>query len=288
MTGGVAGADEQITRLAREIDARIAAGKLTIPVLPTVATEVLRTVNDPSADLGRLAATIRNDQALAGHVMKFANSPLLRSGMPIVSLQQAIARLGMRNVADVALAASMGPKLFRAPSYTGLVEAIWKESLASALWAREIARSQRRSVEVGFLCALLHQVGKPVVLQAVQDIIGPGAAGAPDSHGVMRLLETHGCVAGLAVAQAWRLPELVTETIAHVQDFRGAPRNTELVALVAAARAFAVLTLQSATPQAGLLAEWPEMAAINLYHADIERLLEQTGAVRETLAAIAL
>jgi HD-like signal output (HDOD) protein len=288
MTGSVAGAEERITRLGQEIGARIAAGKLTIPVLPTVATEVLRAVNDPSADMGRLAETIRNDQALAGHVMKFANSPLLRSGMPIVSLQQAIARLGMRNVADVALAASMGPKLFRAPSYTALVEAIWKESLASALWAREIARSLRRSVEVGFLCALLHQVGKPVVLQVVQDILGPGAAGAPGSAAVLRLLEAHGSAAGLAVAQAWRLPELVTETIAHVQDFRGAPRNTELVALVAAARAFAVLTLQGATPETALLAGSPEMAAINLYHADIVRLLEQAGAVRETLGAIAL
>jgi HD-like signal output (HDOD) protein len=249
---------------------------------------VIGVVNDPKADIGTLADTIRNDQALAGHVMKFANSPLLRGGAPIVSLQQAIARLGMRHIADVAFAACMGPKLFKAPVYAGFIDAIWKESLATALWAREISRSLRRNVEVSFLCGLLHQIGKPVVLQAVQETLGPAASSAPDNTTVMVLLEQHGTAAGLEVAAKWRLPELVTETIGHVRDFRGAPRNPELVAMVAAARAFATLSLQSATPDADLLVEWPEMAEINLYRADIERLLGQAGMVRETLQAIAV
>jgi HD-like signal output (HDOD) protein len=220
--------------------------------------------------------------------MKYANSPLLRGGAPIVSLQQAIARLGMRPVADVAMAACMGPRLFKAQSYAGFIELIWQESLATALWAREISRSQRRNVEVSFLCGLLHQVGKPVVLQAVQDVLGPGAGGALDAQSLTSLLERFGPAAGQHVATSWRLPEQVAETIAHVHDYRGATCNPELVAMVGAARAFATTTLREAVPDAALLVERPEMAAINLYREDIEQLLGQTGAVRETLAAIAL
>jgi HD-like signal output (HDOD) protein len=281
-------AGEQIERLGAEIGERIARGRLTIPVLPTVAAAIVATINDPKADIGRLADTIRNDQALAGHVMKFANSPLLRTGAPIVSLQQAISRLGMRSIADVAFAACMGPKLFKAPVYAGFIDLIWRESLATAVWAREIARSLRRNVEVSFLCGLLHQVGKPVVLQAVQEVLGPGAANAPDSASVGTLLEKFGTTVGLDVAAKWHLPELVVETIGHIHDFRSAPKSPELVAMVAAARAFATLTLQTAKPEADLLIEWPEMAEINLYRADIEKLLGQVEAVRETLKAIAV
>ena len=193
----------------------------------------------------------------------------------------------MRHIADVAFAACMGPKLFKAPSYSTLIEGIWHESLATGLWAREIARSLRRNVEVSFLCGLLHQVGRPVVLQAIQELLGPALDAAPAPDAVAGLLDVHGPAAGLAVAAAWNLPELVTETIGHVHDFSAAPRNVELVAMVSAARAFAGQSLAEGEPDAEALAARPEMAATNLYRADIERLLGQDAAVRETLGALA-
>jgi len=86
------------------------------------------------------------------------------------------------------------------------------------------------------------------------------------------------------VARSWNLPEAVAETIAHVADFRAAERSPERVALVAAARAFAIDTLAAGEPDTASLAARPEMAEINLYRADIEGLLAQADAVRATLA----
>lgn len=266
---------------------RLDRGDVTVPVLPAVAGAALSLLNDPGADSATIAATIRTDQSLAGHVMKFANSPLARSGAPIVSLQQAMARLGMRRIAEVALAACVGPKLFKAPAYARLVDRTWNESLATALWAGEIARGLRHNVEVSFLCGLLHQIGRPVVLQALQESLeAPGVAPAgtdPDA-----LLEAHGAAAGLVVARSWNLPDAVAETIAHIADFRAAPRAPERVALVAAARAFALLTLADGEPDAAALAALPEMAEINLYLADIEVLLAQLDALRRTLVEMSL
>lgn len=281
--GAGAGEDVVADRLGTAIRDRLADGSVTVPVLPAIAAAALSLLNDPGADTGAIAATIRNDPALAGHVMKFANSPLLRAGAPIVSLPQAIARLGMRRIAEVALAACLGPHLFKAPVHAALVERIWTESLATALWAGEIARSLRSNVEVSFLCGLLHRIGRPVVLQALQEL--PDAQVVPPTPGeVDALLEAHGVAAGLVVARSWNLPEAVAETIAHVADFRAAGRSPERVALVAAARAFAIDTLAAGAPDSASLAARPEMAEINLYRADIEGLLAQADAVRATLA----
>jgi len=278
-------ADPSPAALQAAIGARLAAGELTVPVLPAVACSVLALLGDPDADGAAIAAAVGNDPALAGHVMKFANSPLLRAGAPIVSLQQAIARLGIRRIAEVALAACLGPRLFAAPAYAGLIERLWSESVATALWSREIARTLRNNVEVSFLCGLLHQIGHPVVLQAVQEAIAaPDAAPAADA--LDALLAAHGAAAGLVVANRWHLPDAVAETIGHVADFRAAARNPELVALVAAGRALALATVAGAG-DADALAERDEMAEINLYRADIEALLAQAEAVRSAAQGMA-
>jgi putative nucleotidyltransferase with HDIG domain len=274
--------------LSREIAKGLAAGRITLPVLPAVATEVLGLVNDSDSRIGALAATIRNDQALAGHVMKFANSPLLRGSTPMISLQQAISRLGMRLVADIAIAACMGPKLFKAPAYAALIDTIWQESLATAIWAREIARKLRRNVEVAFLCGLLHQIGKPVVLQAVQETAPLIGQSLPDSTVIQHLIAEHTAAAGLSVAQKWNLPELVTEAIQHIGDFRAAPHSPELVAMIAVARALAIALLSKVAPDIDALLVMPELEEINLYRSDVESLLANADVVRGTLEELAL
>ena len=273
--------------LEEQLADRIEDGRLTIPVLPAAAAEVIRLVNDPTSEVAALAARIRNDPALAAHVLRYANSPLLRGATPLVSLQQAITRLGMRNVADVAFAACLGPRLFKAPAYAGLIERTWRESLATAVWAREIARTLRRNVEVSFLCGLLHQIGQPVLLQAVQEELDAGTP-APGERELAVMLARHARAAGLQVALAWHLPQQPVEVIGHVHAFASAPRERALVAMIAAARAFAASLSGDGVPDAQQLADGAEMAEINLYLADIERLLEQSQAVRGTLQEMAV
>jgi HD-like signal output (HDOD) protein len=268
---------------------RIVEGRLELPLLPAVAATVLTLVDDPDVDAASLAEAIRNDQSLAAYVMKYANSPLMRGSTPLVSLQQAISRLGIRRVAEVALAACLGPKLFKAPRHASLIETLWRESLATAIWAREIARVLRRNVEVSFLCGLMQEIGRPVVVQAVQDTATNGApADDADGHALSALLDRHAVAAGLTVAERWHLPEAVVQTIAHARDFAAAPHSVDLVATVAAARAFALATLADGAPDADALCALDALAHLNVYRSDVVTLLEQVDAVRATLAAIAL
>lgn len=262
---------------------RLAAGTITVPVLPAVACAVLALLADPDADGAAIAGTIRNDPALAGHVMRVANSPLLRGGAPVVSLQQAIARLGIRRVGEIALAACLGPQLFKAPAYARLIDALWTRSVATALWAREIARQLRSNVEVAFLCGLLARIGHPVVLQAIQELLSGGRE-APDEAGVARLLERHGAAAGRLLAVAWHLPEAVAQTIAYIDDRARASSAADLVALVAVADTFPAEPVPDAAAEAARLVEHPAIEAIDLYRADAEELLQRADTVLQTLA----
>ncbi len=274
-------------QLSTQLEQRLATSQLTLPVLPAVASQVLTIVSDPESDAASLAQLIQNDQTLAGHVMKVANSPLMRGKTAMVSLQQAITRLGLRVVGEIALTAAMGPKLFKAPGYAHRIDELWQESLATAVWAKEISRSLRRNVEVAFLCGLLHQIGKPVILQAIQEIDGDQAATRPDRE-LFDLLDAHSRAAGMRVCAYWQLPSPVSETIEWLDDPQQAPTVANLVAMIAGARLFARHTMHTDEFNEEELRAAPVLGELNLYQDNIEDLLVQRDTVLATVQEMAL
>jgi len=269
-----------IADVAVEIEERLRARRLTVPVLPSVAAMVLAVINDPGADISSLSNAIRRDPSLAGHVVKYANAPLLRAGAPVLTVGQAISRLGVRTVADVVFAACIGPRLFHAPLYAARIRRIWQESLATAFWAHEINAVRVRHVEGHFLCGLLHQVGLSVVLQAIQDILGPAPQPAPTDEDIETLLHSFGKRAGVDVATRWRLPAAVVEVIEHLDDPLVAPEHAMLVSDVAAARLLATLMIEGMPLQPERLCATPQMVAAGLGQTEVTRLAERAAAVQ--------
>ena len=50
------------------------------------------------------------------------------------------------------------------------IKTLWAHSAAAGAWAREIARLRRMNVESAFLIGLMHDIGRPVLLQLVSDL----------------------------------------------------------------------------------------------------------------------
>ena len=95
------------TELSQRFRQQIDDHKIEVPMLPEVARKVMMLVNDEDSDAAQLSAVIQGDQTLAAHIIRIANSPIYTPAGNIVSLQQAISRLGMKLIAEVAMAASL-------------------------------------------------------------------------------------------------------------------------------------------------------------------------------------
>ena len=268
--------------IRQKLQHRIDSKQLALPMLPQVTTQVLSLVNSVDSDASSLAKLIQSDQALAGHVMRIANSAAYSPTAQMTSLQQAIARLGMQNMAEIAMAATMGPKLFNVGHFEPLVKNLWQTSLATAIWAREIARQGRRNVESTFLCGLLFQIGKPVVLQTALDV-----ADDASEADVLSLMDEFHVQVGVALAQHWKLPAAVEDTIVGVHT--GASESaTDIVETVRAAQAFAAMTLNDQQYDAEQLSSDTTVTAVNLYPSDVDQLLGKAEAVHETLSALSV
>lgn len=184
---------------------------IKLPMLPKVAAMVIQLTMDDDTDAQRLAKLIQSDQALAGHVMRIANSPIYRPVSAFVSLQQAIARLGIITIGEIAMATSLNSNLFSAPGSEKLLRALWYKSLICSAWAREIARMRRTNVESSFLAGLLCSIGKPVVVQGIDEF-------GLDADTVQAFIDEYYVRAGSILAENWDLPEVVKGVIIHHSD----------------------------------------------------------------------
>jgi HD-like signal output (HDOD) protein len=257
------------------LDGHFADLKLELPLLPTYATQVVALCSNPDSDARSLAQLLQLDPALAAHVLSIANSAAMGAREPIVSLQQAIARLGARTLANVALSVAVRTKIFSAGRHLERVRALWRHSALTAEWGREIARLRRQNVESAFLCGLLHEVGAPVVLQAIDDLqLRTPLEFTPEQ--VDAAVERLHCELGERLVRAWNLPEWTSVCARY--------HHSPDAAVECRDEAFTVnLALQLASHSGGeleLCTLDPILAALGLYHEDLEDLLEKTESIR--------
>ncbi|MFO0746452.1 MAG: HDOD domain-containing protein [Myxococcota bacterium] len=266
----------------KELADRFAAAEVALPLLGESVQRVLSAASDENADARSLADIIKRDQAFAGHILRVSNSPMYASSSPIVSLQQAVSRLGMKQVREVALLISMQTRVFDVAGFAAELKALFRHAVAAALFAQEIARSRRKNVEEAFLSGLLHDVGKPIVLQAIVDSKSPAARALRADNALVWAVvdDLHG-LAGRALARAWSLPAALGDVIAAHHDLQSSLPAVHIVRLADDLAHFAM----GDTPvvDEAMLRQHPYAAALNLYPEDLAALI----AKRETIVTAA-
>jgi putative nucleotidyltransferase with HDIG domain len=272
-------------QIQAELLAYIEAGRLELPLLPAVVWEVIELTATDNADARKLSALIHRDQSLAGHVLRVANSPAYKSIMPIVSLQQAISRLGITTLGEIAFAISLQARVFEVPGYEADLRMLWQHAVGSAVYAKEIARMRRSNVEAAFLCGLLHDIGKPIILQALVDlqrtttvVIDPAAV--PD------LLEAHHTHVGRLVADAWALPPHVAESIVYHHDAPESLTCPETIMITRLADCLAYHMLLPEVCDEDSVRQHPVVSSLNFYPDDVTALLAKREAVQQVVAGM--
>ena len=260
---------EQVERALVE---RIDKDRIDLPVLPQVAGKVMALANDPAADAARLSALIHQDQALAAHVLRIANSPAYMPRTPIASLQHAVAMLGVNQLSEIAVTISLKSGTVKIPGHEADVRQLWRHALASGAYAKEIARMRRYNVESAYLCGLLHAVGKPVVLKTVTSIAGEMHIPL-DSSAIIAFLDGYHSRVGSLIATEWALPPQVADAITYYGLYEQAPSHRQEAMMTCLADRLATYILVPDSFDDTTLREHGVFADLNLYPNDIDALL---------------
>jgi putative nucleotidyltransferase with HDIG domain len=262
-----------------QLVARIETGKLDLPLLPQTATQILALCQSSDCDMKELADLVQRDPTLAANVLRVANSAALGGVERIVSLQQAASRLGFTALCEIATAIALRGKVFQLAGREAELARIWRHSTAAGAWAKEIARKRRRNVEGAFLCGLLHDVGRPVLMQLVHELAGP-AAGA-SVPGEQELYDRYHAEVGARLLVNWQMPDWMIAAIDAHHDPAGAEEHAEAAWIVALADELAHWGERGDAAGAEALRRHAALEPLSLYDEDIEALL----ALRTQVAA---
>jgi putative nucleotidyltransferase with HDIG domain len=257
--------------LVDRLRAYVERWQLDLPLLPDAPRRVMELCDRETCDALALTELIHQDPAMAGHVLRVARSPLYATRVPVVSLRQAVSLLGLRAIREIALLIACQARVFKVRGHEEAVRDVFRHSLAAGFFAREIARLRRWNVEEAFLCGLLHDVGRPLLLQAAVDLSLHAEPGELE-----RALDALHERVGAMLADHWELPEAVAQAMGmhHADPMAESTPRVAVQTALADALAGVALERPGADPQAVL--EHPALQRLSLYPDDVRALLRRS------------
>jgi putative nucleotidyltransferase with HDIG domain len=199
---------ENLARLRAEI-----VNARDVPTIPVLLLRILRVVDGERASSKDLVELMQRDQALAGRVLRLANSSFFACSREVATLSRAVMLLGFSTVKNLAL----GIKIWETLSRRGGpgMAALWEHSALVGAAARLIAhRTRAADPEEVFTAGLLHDIGRVVLrirFAAVYDRITEVSGDMPL---VVREREAFGvdhAQAGAWLGEAWMLPTSIVD-----------------------------------------------------------------------------
>ena len=199
-----------------------------LPTPPTIAIEIIGLAQRPDIAIDDIARTISHDPALAGKVLRTANSSFYARARSVGTVREAVLVLGFNTVRTVALGFTLVDHLRRTDEGFDHV-AFWQRSVLTATAARALApKAEIREGEEAFLAGLLQRIGVLAMNEALGEPYQELVKGCGGSYATLLGLEQerfgvdHAAVGG-ALAQAWSLPDHLVAALRHHPEPERAP-----------------------------------------------------------------
>jgi putative nucleotidyltransferase with HDIG domain len=202
-----------------------------IPMLPELATRVISLVSDPNVTLTHLAQVITKDQVLTTRLLSLANSAYYASAADISSVPEAIMRVGSLAVRNQAVTLCVTSRMTDRRVYGEQGQDLVHHGIGTAYVARLVADETSQPPDQAFLCGLLHDIGKLVMLKWRYDHVKRTGEMIDPSLFEQMLATRHAEVGSLAL-QRWGLPADLEEPVLCHHDYAAATGNRELAAVI--------------------------------------------------------
>jgi putative nucleotidyltransferase with HDIG domain len=188
-----------------------------MPMLPSLAADVMSLAIDPEVSIARIARVIAKDQVLATRVLKMANSASHAAMQEITTVNDAIVRMGTGPVRNVVLAVCFTSRLQGANVYGTQGRELMDHAIGTAYLARLVAEKLGEDADEAFMCGLLHDLGKLLLLKLSRDFIKYGAP-TPSAQEIETVYKERHPEIGAQLMRQWQLPGALEHPVRYHHD----------------------------------------------------------------------
>lgn len=192
------------------IDEAIGAGTISLPVFPAVIAELRSAVANPNCSSEQVAQQINQDAGLASQILKVANSTFYAGLNKVATIRNAVSRLGLIPTVQIATMVAQKAQFSSTdPMFRRNFETLWKHSVACALGSEWLAKRLGLAALASdvFMAGLFHDIGKLLLLKALDEIQQSQAGLKLAEEVVTEVLEQFHAEKGARLLEQWNLPE---------------------------------------------------------------------------------
>ena len=207
-----------------------------LPTPPQSAIQIMRECAKDEVDHAQLAQLAGNDPALSAELLRVVNSPYFGLTRAITSIARAVTVLGHRALRNVALCVSVRDAL-KQDEMPGIdISTFWEDAIRRAVIARSLGKHLKLDIDDCFTAGLLQDFGMLVMFYLYPEhapewpklrVLNP-AERLTQEESIFKT--THNDV-GLALAEAWALPEDLASAMGHHHNLtykHKSPQQAEL------------------------------------------------------------
>jgi len=189
----------------------------SMPMLPEVASYVLKIALEDDVSVARLAGLIEKDQTLTARILCVANSSYYKRSRTIYTVRDAAVVLGLDAIKTLALGLCVLDIFPQSSDSAFDYAGFWRHCLGCAVYARNMMSATNESLaSKAFSAALLHDIGKVVINQTqpkryekLLDLAKDGTK--PLIEFEQETLGTTHAEVGRQILEHWELPKIYTE-----------------------------------------------------------------------------
>ncbi len=200
-----------------------------IPV-PQMAFNIAHMLSDEGIDIGVIAEEIKKDQVLSAKILRLCNSAYMGLSRKIASIDNAILYLGSKTLLQMVVTAQIENIYHTSEKGYSLCRGgMFHHALATARLCRALAMHHYGiDPDIAYTAGLIHDIGKVVLDQyiaALQPLFYRMIMEQKEDSSLLerKMIGIDHCHAGLMLADAWNLPDVLKDVIL----FHHAPFSTE-------------------------------------------------------------
>lgn len=148
---------------------------LVLPTLPAIALKVRQAADDPNINLAAMADVVGQDPSLCARMVKIANSAYLGRTVKVTSTAQAVTRIGLFQVKNIATALAMEQlfvsknevvKAYMTSKWASTVNMVGN-AMAAMTYYKKMTKDKKLSLDTMTLAGLVADIGAlPVLTEA--------------------------------------------------------------------------------------------------------------------------
>lgn len=211
-----------------EIREHIQQGNFELPPIPDVMLQIAEKIDNPTISIDEIIECI-SDQILVSKILRICNSPYYGHFGHFSSLKEAVIFIGLKSLMSIVTVHAMSSF---SPRNTKEIKKVLQHCLVCGMIAREITRDMGGNYELAFICGLLHDIGKTILLDMLGDYML-----LPEAR--ERLIEENHAEVGYLLAEKWNFGSDIKDVIRYHHSPEQAIENVSMAEVISLSNAMA-------------------------------------------------